>query len=80
MGLNWLVLLYEEFFSIVNTELYHPSLVESADAEPQIQGPTLGLEHPRILVTMAGPRTNPLWIPRDDCISVDSVLHRKRNT
>ena len=34
------------------------------------QRPTLELEHPEILVLTAGPGTNFLWIPRDDCSSL----------
>lgn len=30
--------------------------------------PTMGLEPLRILVSLAGPGTSPLWIPRDYCV------------
>ena len=32
-------------------------------------GLTMGLEHPQISVSVLGPGTNPLWIPRDDCMA-----------
>ena len=34
------------------------------------RGPTMGLEHLWILISVAGPGTNPLWILKDDCIYV----------
>ena len=34
----------------------------------EFRGPTMGPDHPWILVSVEGPGTNPLWILRDDCI------------
>ena len=36
--------------------------------------PTTGLEHPQILVSVAGPETNPSQIPREDYIQIYSCL------
>lgn len=41
-------------------------LVESADVESEVEGPTKGLEHPPILVLVGGPGTNPPQILRDN--------------
>ena len=66
MGLNFVGPLIHGFFSIVNTTVLHdPWLLESADAEPQIQRADCGLEHPWILASEVGSGTNPLQILRD---------------
>lgn len=45
-------------------------MVESADAEPSdTEGRLRILEHPRVLISGGPPGTDPLRIPRDDCIS-----------
>lgn len=40
--------------------LQDTQMVKSMNAEPRIGGLTMGLEHPRILVSAAGPGTNAL--------------------
>ena len=49
-------------------------LVDSTDVERGYGGPTMGHEHAQILVSVAGPRTDPLQIPRYDCRSARSKL------
>lgn len=43
------------------------------------RGQTLGRECPRILVSVAGPGTDPLWVLRDDCtLKVKISVHQRK--
>ena len=81
MGLNCVGPLLHGFFPIRTTLLQLPRFAESSDAEPGIwrnQGysmQTMGLDNLQILLSVAGPGTNPLQIPRADCMFC-SILAR----
>ena len=65
MGLNCAGPLMCGFFSTNTTVLHDPRSVESIDSELWMW--RAEFEHQWILVSPAGPGTNLLWIPRDNC-------------